>query len=243
METLSRIRVQIYAMTCPEDAEMVVELGADHVGLLAWPWETKLPSLSPKKALEVFEPVRGRAKTVMLPVTHSVEEIMALASRIEPDYVQVASYPEYLPLKEFIRLSEELRGMDIGVIRVVPVDGHESLRLALEYEPYADIIMVDSSGGPPFPHVREFVGGTGKPHNHEVSATIRRSIEKPLILAGGLSPENVAEAIRRVKPWGVDAASSLNRAGERHRKDPERVRAFVEAVRRVERELQAVGSV
>ena len=238
-----RIRVQIYAMTCPEDAEMVVDLGADHVGLLAWPGETRLPSLSPEEAQEVFEPVRGRAKAVMLPVTHSVEEITALASRVEPDYVQVASYPEYLPLKEFVRLSEELRGMDIGVIRVVPVDGHDSLSLALEYEAYADIIMVDSYGGPPFPHVGEFIGGTGRLHNHDVSARIRESIRKPLILAGGLSPENVAEAIRKVKPWGVDAASSLNRVGERHRKDPRRVRAFMEAVRRVEGELRPVGSV
>jgi len=236
METLNRIRVQIYAMTCPEDAEMVVDLGADHVGLLTWPGETRLPSLSPERAIEVFEPVRGRAKTVMLPITHSVEEIIDLAGRVEPDYVQVASYPEYLPLREFIRLSEELRAMDVGVIRVVPVDGHESLSLALEYEAYADIIMVDSSGGPPFPHVREFIGGTGRPHNHEVSARIRESIGKPLILAGGLSPENVADAIRRVKPWGVDAASSLNRIGEQHRKDPDRVRAFIEAVRRAERE-------
>ncbi|RJS86330.1 phosphoribosylanthranilate isomerase, partial [Candidatus Bathyarchaeota archaeon] len=195
-----------------------------------------LPSLSPERAIEVFEPVRGRAKTVMLPITHSVEEIIDLAGRVEPDYVQVASYPEYLPLREFIRLSEELRAMDVGVIRVVPVDGHESLSLALEYEAYADIIMVDSSGGPPFPHVREFIGGTGRPHNHEVSARIRESIGKPLILAGGLSPENVADAIRRVKPWGVDAASSLNRIGEQHRKDPDRVRAFIEAVRRAERE-------
>jgi len=243
MEALNRIRVQIYAMTCPEDAEMVVDLGADHVGLLAWPGETRLPSLSPQRALEVFEPVRGRAKTVMLPITHSVEEIIDLAGRVEPDYVQVASYPEYLPLREFIRLSEELRAMDVGVIRVVPVDGHDSLSLALEYEAYADIIMVDSSGGPPFPHVREFIGGTGRPHNHEISARIRESIGKPLILAGGLSPENVAEAIRRVKPWGVDAASSLNRVGERHRKDPQRVRAFIEAVRRVEKELRPVGSV
>ena len=238
-----RIRVQIYAMTCPEDAEMVVDLGADHVGLLAWPGGTRLPSLSPEEALEVFEPVRGRAKTVMLPVTHSVEEITALASRVEPDYVQVASYPEHLPLGEFIRLSEELRCMGIGVIRVIPVDGHDSLSLALKYEAYADIIMVDSSGGPPFPHVREFIGGTGRLHNHEISARIRESIRKPLILAGGLSPENVAEAIRRVKPWGVDAASSLNRVDERHRKDPRRVRAFIEAVRRVERELRPVRSV
>jgi len=232
-----RIRIQIYAMTCPEDAEMVVELGADHIGLLAWPGETKLPSLSVERALEVLEPIRGRVKAVVLPITHRVEEITALASGIEPDYVQVASYPEYLPLEAFIQLSEELRAMGIGVIRVVPVDGHDSLKLALEYEEHADIIMVDSSGGPPFPHVREFIGGTGRPHNHEVSAMIRRSIEKPLILAGGLSPENVADAIRRVKPWGVDAASSLNRVGERHRKDPERVRSFIEAVRRVEREL------
>lgn len=235
---MKRVRVQIYAMTCPEDSEMVVEMGADHVGLLAWLEETRLPALSVGEALEVFEPVRGEATMVLLPITHSVEEIIAIACSVEPDYIQVASYPEYLPLEAFRRLSEELRIMGIGVIRVVPIDGHESLHLALQYEPYADIIMADSSGGPPHSHVREFIGGTGKVHNHSLSAEIRRRIEKPLILAGGLSPENVAEAIRRVEPWGVDAASSLDKRDERHRKDPEKVRRFIEAVRKMESDYE-----
>lgn len=230
------IVIQIYAMTCREDSELVVEMRANHVGLLGWLKETRLPVLSIERAIEVFEPVRERARAVLLPVTHRIKEIIEIAGRVEPDLIQLASYPEYLTLEDLMRISEELRAMDIGVIRVIPIDGHDSLRLALEYEAHADIIMTDSSGGSLYPYVREFIGGTGRIHNHSVSAQIRKQIRKPLILAGGLSPENVAEAVRRVMPWGVDAASSLNRREGSHRKNPERVRRFIEVVRKLERE-------
>ena len=232
-----RIVIQIYAMTTPEDAEMVAALGADHVGLLAWTKPSLKPILSIQRARKIFGEVRGLVKTVVIPVSHKKEEIVEIASRIEPDYIQVASYPEYLDFNSFVELADSLHSIGIKVIRVIPVDGYDSLNLAMRYDRVSDVIMMDSAGGPPFPHVSGFIGGTGKLHDLTVSAEIRRRIRRPLILAGGLSPENVEEAIKKVLPWGVDAASSLNQPGRRHRKDPERVRRFIETIRNLERRL------
>ncbi len=234
---VKRIVVQIYSMTSPEEAEMVASMGADHLGLLAWLKDPLTPILSVKRANETFEGVRDLVKTVVIPISHDKDEIFEIASRIEPDYIQVASYPEFMNLNPFIELADSIRSMGIKVIRVIPVDGYDGLELALKYEPFSDIIMTDSAGEPPFSHVKGFIGGTGKTHDWSNSAEIRRRIKKPLILAGGLSTENVADAIRKVKPWGVDAASSLNSPGLKYRKDPEKVKKFIEIVRALEEEI------
>ena len=75
-------------------------------------------------------------------------------------------------------------------------------------------------------------GGTGATHDWNVGAEIVRRLNVPVILAGGLSPANVGDAIRAVKPWCVDSFSHTNLPGSR-RKDPVRVKAFVNAARQV----------
>ena len=231
---MSRIVVQIYSMTSPEEAAMVSSLGADHVGIMVWLKETHLPILSVQDARKVARGVVGSSKVVIIPTTHDIGEIIEIVEKVDPDYVQIASYPNYMGFESFVLLSEKLRSGGTRVIRVIPVNGHKSLEMALLYERHCDVIMTDSAGKPPFPHVRGFIGGTGKTHNWMISADIRKRIKKPLILAGGLSPENVAAAIKEVLPWGVDAASSLNLEGT-CKKDPEKVKAFIEAVRSIRR--------
>ncbi|MCX5648466.1 MAG: phosphoribosylanthranilate isomerase, partial [Planctomycetota bacterium] len=90
-------------------------------------------------------------------------------------------------------------------------------------EPDAYLVDAKVTGGPK--------GGTGRPADWDLAARLALEGFRPLILSGGLSADNVAEAIRRVWPWGVDASSGLETAPGR--KDPDRIRAFVEAVRGV----------
>jgi phosphoribosylanthranilate isomerase len=99
-------------------------------------------------------------------------------------------------------------------------------RAAAEAGRPADAYLVDArvAGGPP--------GGTGRTADWALAARLRAACPAPVILAGGLGPENVAEAIRAVRPWGVDGSSGLETAPGR--KDPERIRAFLAAVRRAE---------
>ena len=74
------------------------------------------------------------------------------------------------------------------------------------------------------------IGATGAVHDWAISAEIVRRVNVPVVLAGGLHPDNVAAAIRAVRPWAVDSFTHTNFPGTK-RKDPERVRAFVAAAR------------
>lgn len=108
-------------------------------------------------------------------------------------------------------------------MRSVPVYGEESIEIARSYEGVADYLLLDSHR----PSDRQ-IGALGVPHDWSISQRIVEVVSTPVILAGGLGPENVAEAIRRVRPAGVDSKTKTDRDGS-HAKDLERVRRFYEA--------------
>jgi hypothetical protein len=109
------------------------------------------------------------------------------------------------------------------IMQAIPVGGLEAIDLVLEYQPMCDYFLLDTD-------LSGFIGigATGTTHDWNISAQIVRQANIPSILAGGLRPENVAEAIRVVKPWCVDSFTHTNIPGTK-RKDPKRVKAFVEA--------------
>jgi phosphoribosylanthranilate isomerase len=78
------------------------------------------------------------------------------------------------------------------------------------------------------------VGATGRTHDWSISRQIVEQFGVPVILAGGLSPENVAESIQQVRPWAVDSNTATNNPGDPVKKDMRRVAAFVAAVRSME---------
>jgi phosphoribosylanthranilate isomerase len=75
------------------------------------------------------------------------------------------------------------------------------------------------------------VGASGLVHDWSVSASVVAAVDVPVFLAGGLGPENVVAAIERVRPAGVDSETRTSRDGDRRRKDPDRVRRFIELAR------------
>jgi phosphoribosylanthranilate isomerase len=107
----------------------------------------------------------------------------------------------------------------------VPVVDEESIRIARSYEGIADFLLLDSH--------RESdrqIGALGVTHDWTISRRIVELVRTPVILAGGLGPDNVAEAIRLVRPAGVDSKTKTDQDGS-HRKDLDRVRRFHEAAR------------
>ena len=112
----------------------------------------------------------------------------------------------------------KLRFPHLKVIKAVHVLGEESIKLAKEYEKVADAILLDS-------RTEDRLGGTGKVHDWEISKRIVEEVNIPVILAGGLSPDNVREAVEKVRPYGVDANSRLK--GEKGFKDRKKIREFV----------------
>lgn len=112
------------------------------------------------------------------------------------------------------------------IIAKVSVDGREAIDRALSLAQVADAILLDS-----IDRAADQVGGTGKVNDWSISAEIVRSCPRPVILAGGLNPGNVAAAIRAVAPWGVDVNSGVKtQDGAR---SEALMRQFAEAVRNV----------
>ncbi|MEJ2371808.1 MAG: phosphoribosylanthranilate isomerase, partial [Gemmatimonadales bacterium] len=119
-------------------------------------------------------------------------------------------------------LREALPG--VRLVQVVHVTGPEALNEAVDVSRRADALLLDS--GRPDLAVKQ-LGGTGRVHDWEVSRAIRNAVDVPIFLAGGLGPDNVAEAVRTVQPFAVDVCSGLRTGG---RLDEAKLRDFVAAL-------------
>jgi phosphoribosylanthranilate isomerase len=218
--------VKICANTNLEDALLAVELGADAVGFVF------APSTRRVTAEQVAEICRGLPAGLMkVGVFTSTDagEILQAASVAGLTAVQLHS--EFDP-----GLMEEIDAGSGGALRVlqvidVPLDmGEEELRSSLMEvlrHPYVVAALLDAS--------RDGAsGGTGKRFDWERTAEVVRSVGEygQVIVAGGLSADNVGEAIAAFAPWGVDVASGVEAAPGK--KDPERLRAFIAAARGAE---------
>ncbi|ABN57943.1 MULTISPECIES: phosphoribosylanthranilate isomerase [Methanoculleus] len=109
----------------------------------------------------------------------------------------------------------------VTIVKAVHVTDASAVAAAKRYEPYADALLLDT-------RTREKLGGTGIPHDWNISAAIVANSTIPVILAGGLTPENVREAIRKVRPYGVDVHTGVRKDGVRN---PERTLAFAREAR------------
>ena len=114
----------------------------------------------------------------------------------------------------------------------IPVASIESVKKSLEIQDIVDLIMLDSPGLSK--QMEGFVGATGRTHNWSISRQIVDSVKKPVILGGGLSPYNVQDAIKTVKPYGVDAKTSLDIPDGNGKKDIKKVEEFIRKVRALE---------
>jgi phosphoribosylanthranilate isomerase len=116
----------------------------------------------------------------------------------------------------------------VSLVQVIHVTGPESVDEAQMIAPHVNGILLDS--GNQSLQIKE-LGGTGRVHDWSLSRRIRETIDVPLFLAGGLNPENVAEAIRTVAPFGVDVCSGLRTEGKL---DRNKLSAFFDEVHRTE---------
>ena len=104
-------------------------------------------------------------------------------------------------------------------MRAIYIPGKKIIELAKKYEKIVDYLLLDTY------KTNSQFGATGKTHNWDISRKIVKSVKIPVILAGGLGPDNVAEAIKKVKPAGVDSKTKTDK-GKSHRKDIIKVKKF-----------------
>lgn len=217
--------IQVYAFTKVDEAVRAVELGVDHIGFIAGTYGRVHGELDFQEAQAIRSAVALRAKAVALTMATEIDEIVQMADTVKPDFVHISTDPMEVD-PEAMRALRGRLPKGTQVMKAIPVEGEESLRLAERFASVSDVLLLDTKlEGMPG------VGATGATHDWRVSRAIVEQVSPPVILAGGLSPENVAAAIEVVKPWGVDSNTGTNVTGEPVAKDLDRVADFVKASR------------
>lgn len=225
--------VQIYTMQSVAEALACADAGADQLGIT--PPHGGLPGeVSLRAAAEIADALRGRARTVVLTVWTDPGAIAELAAATRPDILHLCP-PASLASPAGVEAVRARVGAT-PIMQAVSVGGPETVEEARAYAAVADLLILDTSD----PRIAG-VGASGATHDWRVSRAIVERVGVPVILAGGLSPENVAEAIRVVRPWGVDSLTHTNRPlpGGGFRKDLGRVAAFVATAREAAATLSA----
>jgi phosphoribosylanthranilate isomerase len=214
---------QIYEVSTPEEAQLISAIGVDHIGILVgdgqFPRELPLAA-----AARVADAVVPPAKVSALFLTADISLIAEWARELMPDILHLGAAPELLGPHEVARLKDKLP--DTPIMRSVPVTGDESLAIAQSYDGIADFLLLDSHRA-----LDRQIGALGIVHDWTISRRIVELVRTPVILAGGLGPDNVAEAIRVVRPAGVDSKTKTDQAGS-HAKDLGRVRLLHERAKK-----------
>jgi phosphoribosylanthranilate isomerase len=257
---MAHLVVQIYEIQTPREAEAMIALGVDHVGsviLSAAAW--RIPGLR-----ETVAAVRrAGATSSLIPLFQDLETIRRTLDYYRPDILHFCeAIPPQRGLAECLDRLLELQHRvkeshpQTRLMRTVPIappgeaDRIPTFEIARRLAPASDWLLIDTQRAPadgaaeaqPVPG---FIGITGAACDWSAARRLAAEASVPVILAGGISPENAGRAIAAVRPAGVDSCTLTNAADEggrpvRFRKDPEKVARLVAAVRRAEKETEGV---
>ncbi len=194
--------IKFCGLRTPDDICAVNEIRPDYAGFILTPGFRR--SLSMLEAVDLRSRLDSGILAVGVFVNESPEIVVSIAEALSLDAVQLhgqETNQQILDIKELL---------DIPVFQAFTIQSEADIRAAQQSA--ADVLLLDSGAG------------TGHAFNWNVIPDISR----PWVLAGGLNPENAAEAVRRLRPWGVDTSSGIETEGK---KDPDKMRAFAAAVR------------
>jgi len=203
-------RVKICGLTEPADLRAAIEAGADAVGIISAVSVDTPREVDRGAAAELVADVPPFVTATLVTMPEDADHAVDLIRAIRPDAIQ---------------LHGDFSAEDIGYIRaetgikVIPAIDYTDTERAHELDAAADAILVDSTS-------EEGAGGTGETHDWESTADLADTLTSPVILAGGLTPDNVAEAVRTAAPFAVDVASGVER--DPGRKDHTALATFVQ---------------
>jgi phosphoribosylanthranilate isomerase len=215
--------VQIYSMTSIADAIATAAAGADLIGVVIAEPGIVPEGVGVDLAQEIMAVVRPWARGVALSLADDRDEICAMVEAVRPDALHLAA--REIEPEDCAWIRDRIA--PVRLLRAIAVRAGETMAEAEAHQECADYLMLDSGakGG-------KFAGARGETHDWTVSREIVERSRIPVILAGGLTAENVGEAIATVRPWGVDSFTHTDVPGNRGRKDATRVRAFIAAAYR-----------
>ena len=197
---ITMVKVKICCIQSPEEATMAVQAGASALGLVSW-----MPSgpgvIDENTIAAIAQSVPGTIRTFLLTSHQSSAAIVEQHRRCGTTTIQLV---DRLLEGTHDDIRRDLPGIEL--VQVVHVLDESSVNEALNISSSVDALLLDS--GNPSLAVKE-LGGTGRTHNWEFSRRIVESVNIPVYLAGGLRPENVAQAVRAVNPYSIDVCSGV----------------------------------
>lgn len=212
------MKVKICGIKTERDIKMAVNAGADAVGFI-----TEVPVDSPRKisiseASRLISKVPVFVSSVLVIMPGNADEAINMIHEAKPNAVQIHNA---LPLAELIKIRET----GVRIIKTIPVSEHADTEMLIDLikdlSGIADAVLLDTA-------IDGKTGGTGVSHNWELSSKVVLSAGMPVILAGGLTPANVSEAVQSVRPYAVDTASGVETDGK---KDEKKVIDFINNAR------------
>ncbi len=213
-------RIKICGLSEVEHIRAAGKAGADFLGLMFAPSRRQISAEQALKLAETAREMKNGPATVGVFVNETAGEVNRLADYCNLDWVQMSGDESWQycrnierPIIKAIHIAEDDTAE--SVITEIRKGYHESLQKG-------SICMLDS-------RAKAAYGGTGQVFDWQLAGEV--SDKYPVIIAGGLTPDNVGWLIREVRPWGVDVSSGVETDG---RKDVSKIRAFVESVRKAE---------
>jgi phosphoribosylanthranilate isomerase len=243
--------VQVYEIQDPRQAEQCIALGVDHIGSVLFSQEQwRQPSLK-----EVFLLSGGtQVRNCLLPLFQDIDTLSRCLDYYRPHYLHFCnSLTDHLgrpvALERVMEFQHSFKEKfpEIDIIRSIPISGQgmarglPTLNIAKTLEPVSDLFLIDTwlEREP----VEGFIGITGRPADWDLSRELVCQSEIHVMLAGGLSPENVFEALLKVRPCGADTCTHTNKVDRdgnviRFQKDYKKLEEFVKEARRAEKAIE-----
>jgi phosphoribosylanthranilate isomerase len=212
--------VQIYEISSPEEATALGDLSVDHIGVLVG--DGSFPRELPiDRARLIFSAIPPTSKSSALVLSSDVRLIEYVISELKPSILHLGASTDLLTPSTVQELKKQYSALT--VMRSIPATGDESIAIAKSYDGIADVLLLDSHK----PGDKQ-IGALGVTHSWEIDRKIVESARVPVIIAGGLGPDNVIDAIKAVQPAGVDSKTKTDKDDGSHNKDLQKIRRFVE---------------
>lgn len=186
------VRIKVCGLTDPSEAKAVAEAGADAIGMVF----AKSPrKIDPDRAREIVQNLPPMVQAVGVFVNESSEKIRRITDYCGLDLVQL--HGEETP--------ETCKELAPRAIKAWRIRTRADIQALLPYREVVKAFLLDAWS-------QSAHGGTGETFDWSIAIEAKKVLSRPIILAGGLKPENVARAVKQVRPWGVDVSSGVENA-------------------------------